>query len=236
MTQRIVRISAAARELGLDKSTISRYVRAHPELLRSDGQRKGVVLDELRRHRAANVNEAKSANHIGGIEALQAAALLSPALEEPAAGAGANALPAPGSLAAERVAEARARRRLLELDLARKERRYRDVEEIAGALTDVGIAVRNRLMSLPHELADELARIQDPAEVRGCLQAALRKRLEVLAIELRRLADEEDRAADLLDMDEQRDDGGEGRALVDDGAEGVGEGRANSSAAGAAGP
>lgn len=63
----LVGITAAARGLGLDKATVSRYVRDHPGVNRQmiDGKPPLVDVDELREHRARTVDESKSGNRAG---------------------------------------------------------------------------------------------------------------------------------------------------------------------------
>lgn len=56
----LVSIAVAASALELDKSTVSRYVATHPELNHAPSGAPRVRIEELRAHRAANVNLAKA--------------------------------------------------------------------------------------------------------------------------------------------------------------------------------
>src|SRR3989338_7140757 len=62
----IVSGGEAAKRLGINRSTLTRYLKTYPELNRSrvDGKI-AVDLDELAQHRGENVNLMKSGNHAG---------------------------------------------------------------------------------------------------------------------------------------------------------------------------
>ncbi len=64
-TSRTVGIREAARALDKSPSTIGRYLKDHPELNRGSERRPKVDLDELRRHREANVNPFLSGSSAG---------------------------------------------------------------------------------------------------------------------------------------------------------------------------
>ncbi|MFA6022261.1 MAG: helix-turn-helix domain-containing protein [Rhodospirillales bacterium] len=61
----LLSITEAAQLLGLNKSTVSRFVRDHPELNRAGGRQPRVLLSELQAKRKAETNEAKAGNHAG---------------------------------------------------------------------------------------------------------------------------------------------------------------------------
>ncbi len=58
-------IREAARALGKAHTTIGRYIAANPVLNHGTAERPKVDLEELRQHRAANVNPFKSGSHAG---------------------------------------------------------------------------------------------------------------------------------------------------------------------------
>ena len=62
---RTIGIREAARALEKSPSTIGRYVKMYPELNRGSEGRPKVDLEELRRHREANVNPFQSGSHAG---------------------------------------------------------------------------------------------------------------------------------------------------------------------------
>ena len=64
-TTRTIGIREAARALGKNPSTLSRYIAANPSLNHGSARRPKVDLDELRRHREANVNPFRSGSHAG---------------------------------------------------------------------------------------------------------------------------------------------------------------------------
>lgn len=181
MTQQIVGISRAAEALGLNKSTISRYLKDHPHLLRSDGTRTGVYLDELREHRAATVNEAKSDNFAGGLRLSQPA-------EQPAA-----APAAPPQLSEFQQAKTAAMvldARRKQLDYEREAARLVWKEDVAAATQTIVEAFRQGLASRSLRLAQRLATATDEAERIVMIEEADRALLEDLVRAFEKLAQE----------------------------------------------
>lgn len=135
-----MRPSHAARELGLNRSTVTRYLDQYAELKDSDGL---VDLDELRRHRADNPTVAESAKR---------ADLASPA-------------PKPGPKNGRKDTKAR----LDEIKLEREERslaiengEYVEVAAVADPLNEAAMRVRDTLLSPDYSLGERLAAETDP--------------------------------------------------------------------------
>ena len=62
---RTIGICEAARQLGKSPGTISKYVTANPLLNHGTAGRPKVDLEELRRHRLANINQSRIGSHAG---------------------------------------------------------------------------------------------------------------------------------------------------------------------------
>lgn len=59
----LVGVRAAARAVGLNPSTVSRYLRDNPELNLGDGMHPKIDVAALRRHRADNTNPGRRGSH-----------------------------------------------------------------------------------------------------------------------------------------------------------------------------
>lgn len=200
----IVTGGEAAKLLGINRSTLTRYLKTYPELNRShvDG-RIAVDVDELARHRSENVNLLKSGNHAGRLFDEPA-----PLLDE--------ITPRPVTRAVEReadddddddaaglqdetVAKIRARRERILLNRLEREEAVQlgeltpapEVEEATG---NALVKLRDALMSPDLDLCEALAAASDPAEVTQLLRAANRKALERLAEDFARDAERGDTA------------------------------------------
>lgn len=173
--------SRAARELNLNKSTLTRYLRSYPELNRSAAAGKILVdLAELKRHRDENVNLVKSGNHAGRLfeEETQAASppLLPEAFDEP--GAPDSARQGAYATARARFEEIRARR--AEREEAEHLGQLVSGESVAEAIGEALIVLRDKLLSPDLDLCEAVAKTSDPAEVMKVLRAANRAALEKL--------------------------------------------------------
>lgn len=184
----IVSGGEAAKRLGINRSTLTRYLKSYPELNRSrvDGKI-AVDLDELAQHRGENVNLLKSGNHAGRL------------FDEPAPAPLLRAEPRPreietetdddlddGGLQDETVAKLRAKReRILLNRLEREEaaqlRELTPTAEIEEAAGNALVKLRDALMSPDLDLCEKLAATEDAAEVTRLLREANRKALEKLA-------------------------------------------------------
>ncbi|MCW5727238.1 hypothetical protein [Parvibaculum sp.] len=179
----IVDGSEAARVLGINRSTITRYLRTYPELNRSpvDGKIK-LDLEEFRRHRDENVNRMKSGNHAGRLfdELPPGEAASSAEAEED------DDTPADDAGQDETVAKIRARVELIKLQRLEREEAVEtgqltpkaEVEEAKG---NALVKLRDALMSPDLDLCEKLAATSDAAEVATILREANRAALTRLA-------------------------------------------------------
>lgn len=174
----------AARRLGVNRSTLSRYFRRYPELVGSDGL---VSIAEVRQHRADNVNGVKSANYRGGGEIAGEAP--EPAVEDtealaeaPDAEAGA---PAASGRAGVTYADAKRRREeaaahKAELDLAERLGQLTPKDEIEGRAADLAQQVRERAGQVVREVAERAA-VEHGLEVRVVRTALEQAQSEIFA-------------------------------------------------------
>lgn len=196
MTYPLATISEAALALGLNKSTVSRYVAANPELNRADSGPPKLVVAELRAHRAGHVNWAMAGNHAGlAADELDLAAKDGPGdgergerhspEPEPAAGRRAGAPTLPG-LNRARLATETIKARNAQLDLEERlgitcERRL--VEEAA---LELGLALHSELAARNRAIAETLAQMNDDRDIRALLDQSDRDLLERLSHALAR--------------------------------------------------
>lgn len=197
----IVTGGEAAKLLGINRSTLTRYLKTYPELNRShvDG-RIAVDVDELARHRSENVNLLKSGNHAGRLFD-EPAPLLDEITPRPVTRADereADDDDAAG-LQDETVAKIRARRERILLNRLEREEAVQlgeltPVPEVEEATGNALVKLRDALMSPDLDLCEALAAASDPAEVTQLLRAANRKTLERLAEDFARDAERGDPA------------------------------------------
>ncbi len=177
----ILSIRGAARRLGKSHSTISRYVQGCPGLNHGTAERPLVNVEELRRHRAANLNPSRIGSHAGrllgeGDQTPVAAAELPPAATKAPDG--------PNYIVAKAVHETvRAQRARVDLD----EKRGLLVPraEIEDAVFDAGTVLQRDLLGLGPQLAERLAAMANPREIAELLETEYRKVLAALAATLR---------------------------------------------------
>lgn len=187
----IVSISAAAAAIGLNKSTVSRFLKAHPELNRGSAAEPRVNVAELRQARERHVNAFMSANH-AGLSAAEAMETPPP----PASDFGERRSPTPVRLQA---ATARAAKDALNAQLLSMQ-----VEERKGLLTDTHGAVNaalaavaeltSQMTSRLQPLAEACAAKQDPVEIEALIADSDRVLLEAFAAMLDRLVPDAARA------------------------------------------
>ena len=179
---RLLGVRAAARALGLNPSTVSRYLKDHPELNRGSDTRPLVDLNELRRHRAANIDAGRSGNHAGlllgqgdGINGANGHAQPDQAGELPTG--------APAYAAARRARESvLAERARLDLDEKVATLCVRgEIEEATAAAVQ---ALRRRLSDLAPRLAEEIAALGEPREIQARMEFQFRALLKRYAGEL----------------------------------------------------
>lgn len=182
----IVSGSEAAKRLGINRSTLTRYLKTYPELNRSrvDGKI-AVDLDELAQHRGENVNLMKSGNHAGRLFDETPPPLLPPRapVERDEDG---DDDPADAGLQDETVAKIRARAERIKLNRLEREEatetgQLTPAAEVEEATGNALVKLRDALMSPDLDLCEKLATTEDPAEVTRLLREANRKALEKLA-------------------------------------------------------
>lgn len=180
--ERVTR-AKAARLLGVDKSTMTRWVQHHPALLGDDGL---VDLQQLRQHRDTVIN---------------------PKLQTRKAATGiAAAAPAPAgpnlNLHRERGEYAKAVNQ--ELDLAERLKLTLVRAEVESAVKDAGEALRRTAATIARDEAEKLARIEDPRQMERALDDLMRKVLAAgSAALIKALSDSQ--AADDADLADEAD-------------------------------
>lgn len=191
----LVTFRRAAKMLGLSHSTVSRYVRDHPELNHGDDRGPLVDPDELERHRASNVNQVMAGNHAGRLFDDDGDADADPyddEVVEDDVGEAPRRAPAgrgAGYAQARTVREAIAAKKAnLEYQRMLGELVYRtEVEEAgmqAGRLLMTALNARNA------KLAERLAATSDQREVLTILENEDRDLLEQLNASVRRYLEE----------------------------------------------
>jgi len=158
----------AARQLGLDKSTITRWVKKHPALLDAHNR---VSVAELERHRDTVVNPALQTRKVA-------------AGDEPAPSRR-RETPAGPSLNDQRARSAAAKATSDELDLADRLKMTLRREEVEAAVAEAGDLMRQKAAQLVRDRAEALAMIDDTRAMERALDEMMR---EFLASAARALA------------------------------------------------
>lgn len=176
-------VTEAAKALGVNKSTISRYVAANPELNHAEaGKPPAVDIDELSAHRGNTVNKLMSGNHASDL------------IDE-----GDNDEDKPPQLigyAKSKAEREAANASMAQLQLAERVGQVCDKAGTEDAAYELGQMLTELLNSRNRRLADELATMADPREIRARLDAEDRDLLGELVIEIhRRLETRNDEAA-----------------------------------------
>lgn len=151
--------AAAARELGIDKSTLTRWVQKHPALVGDDGL---VDLAELREHRDAVAN---------------------PKLQTRGGGASAQTGQIKSGGGAAAVNDHRARGEAAkaisaELDLADRLKLTLVRADVESQIAQAGEVLRRKAAEIAKERAEALARIEDPRAMERALDEMMRRLLE----------------------------------------------------------
>lgn len=157
----------AARALGVDKSTMTRWVQNHPALLGEDGL---VDLAQMRQHRDAVINpklQTRGINAGGGASAQTAAA--------PAVVTAPAALP---NLNLHRERSEYAKAVGQELDLAERLRLTLVRSDVEAQVAAAGELLRRTASGLAKDKAEQLARIEDPRQMERALDDMMRALLE----------------------------------------------------------
>jgi len=156
----------AARALGLDKSTVTRWTKKHPALLGDDGL---VDLRELQRHREAMVNPAlKTWRDAQPLDAMPLPRIRGGSINDHRArGEGAKAINA-------------------EMDVAKRLNQTVIRADVETAIVDAFEVLKSQATSLAQDRAEALARIDDPRAMERALEDLLRELLEKGADDLSR--------------------------------------------------
>lgn len=171
----LVGVRAAADQLKLSPSTVSRYLTQFPELNRGESDARPLVnVEELREHRKLNVNPAKAGNHAG--------LLFDPERPPPASVTRLTTDPAARS-ARTRREETQAIN--AELDLHERLKTLVALRDVEDALFEAGRTITDSLRLRNQDIAATLAGMTDAREIAAYLDQEDRKLLQRLADELR---------------------------------------------------
>ena len=169
----LIGVRGAARVLGLSPSTISRYLKNHPELDLGGEDTPMVNVATLRAHRAANLSPAPRGR-------LASKLLATGEAPPPATGENASPSYAVSKAAREAVLADRAR-----LDLDERRALLVPRAEIETAIYDAGAVLQRDLLELGAQLSERLATMDQPREIAALLETELRRILATLASSLR---------------------------------------------------
>lgn len=154
--QRVKAIDAA-RELGVNKSTVSRWLKANPALLDHDGL---VSVEEIRAHRSATIDprlQTRGPQSDGNVERIAAKSPDVPTIND------------------HKSRYERARADDAELDLAERLEltlRRRDVE---AAVADASETLKQAAAQICRDEAERMVRIEDPREMERALDDLVRR-------------------------------------------------------------
>lgn len=145
----MITLSAAARELGLQRSTVLRYIRRHPELNHAEAdQPPRVDLEELREHRARTrrftidaVPDKAQADH------------------KPSAAEGSGGAPAASTdpLYTARLQRERAQAAKAMMETQRMARRLVPIDEVQEESANMAVWARQDLDRMARDLAEQIA-------------------------------------------------------------------------------
>ncbi|MEM7523245.1 MAG: hypothetical protein AAF360_05715 [Pseudomonadota bacterium] len=159
----MISISEAASTLGLNKSTLSRFVAANPHLVKATrGAQKLVDLDEVKAARESLDPALQTRGPAAG-DAPQAA---SPQADTPTP-------PRPNAYQQARTADVATRARLKQIDLDERQGRLMPTDDAAQMVEALSFLLRDRLRALAHDASAPLARETEPEAVRAYLEAQI---------------------------------------------------------------
>lgn len=185
--------AAAARELGLDKSTLTRWVQKHPALVDDDGL---VDITELRAHRDAVVNPKLQTR--GKAAAAQSTA--KPTAKGPETGIA-------STMNDHRARGEHAKAITAELDLADRLKMTLVRQDVEAQIATAGEVLKRKAAEIAKERAEALARIEDPRAMERELDEMMRRLLEQGATALiLALSSADDSADDDTSQEDLRDD------------------------------
>ncbi len=179
-TAELLSVRGAALALEVNASTISRYLKDHPDLNLGSRTRPKIDVEVLRRHRAENTNPSQqrgrhAAPAVGEIEAPAVA------IEAPPA---ATMAPGPNYQQARAVRETVLAQRA-RIDLDEKRGLLVPRREIEDAVYEAGLLLQRNLLHLCSQVAERVASMSDARQITELLEAEHRKVLAQLAAALR---------------------------------------------------
>lgn len=161
----LIGVCAAARDLGRHHSTVSRYLKDHPELNHGSETRPKVDVAALRRHRPENVNAARRGPYAGRL------------IGESDGSNGANGCGHPDTKSADipsYAASKAARESVLvyraRVDLDEKLGLLVSRDEVEAAAEEAGRLLQSQLLDLPPRLAEELVAKDNVREIQARLE------------------------------------------------------------------
>ena len=173
-------IRDAARRLGLAHTTVGRYFRANPELNRGSRGRPRVDLDELRRHRSANINPAMRGSRAGR---LLGEGDPDPAVFAEAPPAVTRASDSPNYARAKAMREETLAQRA-RIDLDEKKALLVPRAEVEAAAYEIGALLQRDLLELGAQLGERLSTMTEPHEIVALLEAEHRRILATMSAKL----------------------------------------------------
>lgn len=153
----------AARALGVNRSTVSRWVKKHPALADESGM---VAITELRSHQVNTLNPGQQTKSAASPAADNAA---------PAPKAGEAATPVAPSLNDHRSRREQALADAAELDLAERLQKTLRRDHVDGAVVEAAEIMKSRAAQLTRDTAERLARIEDVREMQTELEEIIRE-------------------------------------------------------------
>ncbi len=158
---RLLGVRAAARALEVNPSTVSRYLKDHPELNHNSAARPMVDLEELRQHRVENLSAARRGSYAGRL------------IGKSDGSNGANGCGHPGTKSADipsYAASKAARESVLayraRVDLDAKLGLLVSRDEVEAAAEEAAQMLQRDLLELPPRLAEEIVAKDNPEEIR----------------------------------------------------------------------
>ena len=176
----VIGVRAAARALGLNASTVSRYLKDHPDLNLGSETRPKVDVEELRRHRANNTNPAHRGSYAGRLVGEGNGFDAAPGSAQPIP----DHTGAPPAYAASKAARESALADRARVDLDEKLGALLSRDEVEEACEEVGRLFQRELLDLAPRLAEEMLNKDDLEEIQRRLEFHFRALLEKCATEL----------------------------------------------------
>ncbi len=170
-TAELIGVRAAARAVGLNASTISRYIKDHPDLNLGSEAHPKVDVVALRRHREENINPARRGSRAGRLLG-----------EDEGQDDKKGAVP---TYAASRAAREMVLAQRARVDLDEKRGLLVPRAEVEDAVFETGMLLQRDLLELGAQLAERLSTMDEPREIASLLETEHRRVLATLATSLR---------------------------------------------------